>query len=217
MSHTVFANSMGFSHKGSGDKSISTAPDVCKTPVGSSTPPIPYTVTSQVATLKEGSSSVLISGQPTALARSNHSRCMGDQPGSAKGIISGATGDKTEFVSYSFDVKVEGEGVVRHLDATTMNNANTAGINMGMASTPTKIDVEDKTLDDPYRLRFEALDKLGQPVKGIPYALTPAGQKADGLEPSGQTNAFGYSEVASTVQNEQVDFHVLWKTVKVKD
>lgn len=217
MSHTVFANSMGFSHKGSGDKSVSTAPDVCKTPIGSSTPPIPYMVTSQVATLKDGSSSVLISGQPTALAGSNHSQCMGDQPGSAKGIISGATGDKTEFVSYSFDVKVEGEGVVRHLDATTMNKANTAGINMGMATAPTKITVEDKELDGLYRLRFEALDKLGQPVKGIPYALTPAGQKVDGREFNRQTNAFGYSEVASTLQDEQVDFHILWKTVKVKD
>lgn len=216
MSHSVFANNMGFSHKGSGDKSVSTAPDVCKTPIGSSTPPIPYVVTSQVAKLQKGSSSVLISGQPTALAGSNHSQCLGDQPGTAKGLISGSTGDKTEFVSYSFDVKVEGEGVVRHLDATTMNKANTVGINMGMATAPTKINVEDKTLDDVYMLRFETVDKLGQPIKGIPYALTPKGQKADGLKPVGETNAFGYSEVASTTQDEQIDFHVVWKTVKVK-
>lgn len=217
MSHSVFANSMGFSHKGSGDKSISTAPDVCKTPIGSSTPPIPYMVTSQVAKLKNGSSSVLISGQPTALASSNHSQCLGDQPGKAKGIVSSSTGDKTEFVSYSFDVKVEGEGVVRHLDATTMNKANTVGINMGMATAPTRINVEDKELDEVYTLRFEALDTLGQPVKGIPYALTPKGGKAKGSKPDGQTNAFGRSEVATTTPDEQIDFHIVWKNVKVKD
>jgi len=217
MSHSVFANNMGFSHKGSGDKSISTAPDMCKTPVGTSTPPIPYVVTSQVASLKGGSSSVLISGQPTALASSSHGQCMGDQPGTAKGLISSATGDKTEFVSYSFDVKVEGEGAVRHLDASTMNKANTVGINMGMATAPTKIDVEDKELDDVYTLHFEALDSLGQPVKGIPYALTPKGGQPNSSQPEGRTNAFGRSELASDTPGEEVDFHIVWKKVTVKN
>lgn len=217
MSHSVFANNMGFSHKGSGDKSLSGAPDMCKTPIGSSTPPIPYMVTSQAATLKKGSSSVLISGQPTALAGSNHSQCSGDQPGTAKGLISGSTGDKTEFTSYSFDVKVEGEGVVRHLDATTMNKANTIGVNMGMATAPTKIDVEDKELEEVYALRFEALDTLGQPVKGIPYALTPKGAKPEGSQAETKTNAFGRSDLASTTPDEQIDFHIIWKNVKVKN
>lgn len=217
MSHSVFANNMGFSHKGSGDRSISTAPDMCKTPVGTSTPPIPYVVTSQAANLKGGSSSVLISGQPTALASSNHSQCLGDQPGTAKGLISSATGDKTEFVSYSFDVKVEGEGAVRHLDASTMNKANTAGITMGMATAPTRIDVEDKELDDIYTLRFEALDSFGQPVKGIPYALTPKGEQPKSGQTDGHTNAFGRSVLASNTPGEEIDFHIAWKKVIVKN
>lgn len=42
MGSNVFANKQGISHKRSGAVASSTAPDVCKTPVGSSMVPIPY-------------------------------------------------------------------------------------------------------------------------------------------------------------------------------
>lgn len=132
MTRSVFANSRNFSHKGSGDKCASGPPDVCKTPMGNSTPPIPYPVMSKVADLDKGTSSVLIDGNSTAIASSTHIQCTGDQAGSAKGLASGTTADKTHFVSYSFDVKAE--GVVRHMDATMMNNRNTMGTNYGAAT-----------------------------------------------------------------------------------
>lgn len=143
MTRTVFANNRNFSHKGSTDKSMCSAPDVCKTPIGSSTPPIPYPVISQAADASGYSASVSIDGNPTAIASSSHTKCSGDQAGSAKGLVSGTVGDKTQFTTYSFDVKVEGEGVVRHLDMTTMNNGNTMGTVLG-TSTPPADPVQDQ-------------------------------------------------------------------------
>ena len=136
MARTVFANNRNFSHKGSSDKSISSAPDVCKTPMGTATPPIPYPVISQASNAGGYSTSVFIDGNPTALASSTHTRCSGDQAGCAKGVASGTVGDKTQFTTYSFDVRVEGEGVVRHMDMTTMNNGNTVGSVLGIATSP---------------------------------------------------------------------------------
>jgi len=145
MARTVFANSRNFSHKGSGDKSLSSAPDMCKTPVGSATPPIPYPVVSQAQDLDGHTASVFIDGNETAIASSMHSKCSGDEAGTAKGIISGATGDVTEFLSYSFDVKCEGEGVVRHQDLTSMNKGNTLGSLLG--ATASADTFENETLE----------------------------------------------------------------------
>ena len=134
MSHTVFANNRSLSHEGSGDTSICSAPDVCKTPMGPATPPLPYPITSQAADSGSYSTSVFIDGNATALEGSNHTACAGDEAGTATGIISGLIGDITEFISYSFDVKAEGQGMVRHMDTTTMNAGNTMGMIMGVTA-----------------------------------------------------------------------------------
>lgn len=217
MSRSVYANNRSFSHKGSGDKSICSAPDVCKTPVGSSTPPIPYGVSSQVSDLQQSTSSVTIDGNPTAIASSFHAQCTGDQAGSAKGLISGTTGDKTAFVSYSFDVKAEGEGVVRHMDSTTMNNRNTMGMNLGAATAPAAIADESAEVEDIFLLHFVVRDELGQPIKGIPYKTLPAGQKEDLHKPVGKTNVYGKTFIASTEQGESIDCYIAWKKFKVKN
>lgn len=216
MSRSVYANNRNFSHKGSGDKAVCSVPDVCKTPIGSATPPIPYVVSSQASNLGAPTTTVTIDGNPTAIASSTHTQCTGDQAGTAKGLISSTTADKTHFVSYSFDVKAEGEGVVRHMDATTMNNRNTMGMNFGAATSPTSIADEEVEADSIYLLRFVLLDELGQPIKGIPYATAPAGQGSDLDLPSGKTNIYGKTFIASTTQNERIDCHIVWKKFKVK-
>lgn len=210
MTRSVFANKRNFSHKGSGDKSMCTAPDVCKTPVGSATPPIPYPVVSQVSDLAQATSSVIIDGNPTAIASSTHTKCSGDQAGSATGIISGTTGNKTQFSSYSFDVKAEGEGVVRHMDMTTMNNRNTMGINLGAATTVNEINLKPGEVESIYTLRFEFIDELGQPVHGLHYKTLPAGQKQDLDQGNGKSNVFGKTFVCSTEQNESIDCYLVW-------
>jgi len=140
--HNVFTNNRSNIHKGSGDKAIASAPDVCKTPVGSAVVPIPYPNISQSSTLKKGSKSVKINGQSAVLKGSTFASSSGDQAGSLGGIVSGVTGKETEFTSYSFDVKIEGKNVVRHADMTTHNKKNTIGVVFGSSTTPVTIKIE---------------------------------------------------------------------------
>lgn len=217
MTRSVFANKRNFSHKGSGDKSLCTAPDVCKTPVGSATPPLPYPVVSQAADLAQPTSSVLIDGNPTAIASSTHTKCSGDQAGSATGIISGTTGSKTQFASYSFDVKAEGEGVVRHMDMTTMNNRNTVGINLGAPTVASEIDLKAGESESIYTLRFEFIDELGQPVHGLDYKTLPAGQKENLDQADGKSSIYGKTFVCSTEQNESIDCYLVWSKFSASD
>lgn len=63
-------------------------------------------------------------------------------------------------------MKAEGEGVVRHMDMTTMNNRNTMGINLGAATTVNELNLKPGEVESIYTLRFEFIDELGQPVHG---------------------------------------------------
>jgi len=140
--HNVFTNNRSNIHKGSGDKAMASAPDVCKTHVGNAVVPIPYPNISQSSTLKKGSKSVKINGQPAALKGSTFESSSGDQAGSVGGIISGTTGNKTEFISSSFDAKIEGQNAVRHADMTTHNKKNTLGTVYGSSTQPQSIEKE---------------------------------------------------------------------------
>lgn len=211
MTRSVFANSRNFSHKGSGDKSISTAPDVCKTPVGSATPPIPYVVVSQAGDLAGGTSTVTIDGHSSAIASSSHSSCSGDEAGTASGIVSGTTGNKTEFASYSFDVRLEGEGAVRHLDATTMNNSNTIGTNLGAATAPAAI--EEEEIEGLYTLIFRFVDELGQPVPGIEYTTCVPGSDCSS---KGRSDGLGRTHIASTTKGENVECRLVWADFSIR-
>lgn len=170
MARTVFANNRSFSHRGSGDQSVCSTPDICKTPIGSSTPPIPYPVISRARDASGYTSTVTIDGHPTAIASSSHTRCTGDEAGSAKGIISGTTGSKTQFITNSFDVKCEGEGVVRHMDLTTMNNGNTLGVLYGTSTTPAdkteSVDEDEGVFIDFYITDYEDEMRIDETIVG---------------------------------------------------
>lgn len=212
MTRTVYANGRNFSHKGSGDTSISGPPDMCKTPVGSATPPIPYAVTSKAGDLKGGSSTVTIDGHSTALASSHHVKCLGDQPGVAKGLVSGTTGKKTHFTSYSLDVIVEGEGAVRHLDTTTMNSRNTIGTNMGKPDSIQMFEVEEEPL---HLLRLNFVDTQGNPVPNIPYRINQQGDSEELDKPNGYSNPQGLSGIISNLTDEKHDIYTCFETILV--
>lgn len=170
MTRTVFANNRNFSHRGSGDQSVCSTPDICKTPIGSSTPPIPYPVISQARDASGYTTTVKIDGHATAIASSFHTRCTGDEAGSAKGIISGTTGSKTQFITNSFDVKCEGEGVVRHMDLTTMNNGNTLGVLYGTSTTSAdvteSVDEDEGVFIDFYITDYEDERRIDETIVG---------------------------------------------------
>jgi len=131
MSNQVYANMMEVSCKAAAGKSICAFPDVCFTPpLTPATPPgvpIPYPNTGMASDCTSGSSSVQISGQEVMLKNKSYfKRSMGDEAGCApkKGIINSTNMGKVYYKSWSFDVKAEGENVVRNLDLTTHNHAS---------------------------------------------------------------------------------------------
>lgn len=120
---TVFANGQGITNKGSGAVVVS-GPDVCLTPAGPSVVPIPYVNIAKSSTLADGTKTVKIDGNMGAIDGCCYSSSTGDEPGSCKGVGSGTTGGKAEFINFSFDVKIEGKGACRNADPMTQNNKN---------------------------------------------------------------------------------------------
>ena len=124
MACTVFANTRGLAHQGSGGRSP-VFPDVCLTPSGGGPVPIPYPNVALSSDTAQGSKQVTCDGNPICLADSTFAVSTGDEAGSAGGVVSGVIKGKAEFVLYSFDVKVEGKNVPRALDLMLHNQKNT--------------------------------------------------------------------------------------------
>lgn len=101
---------------------VSTMPDVCKTPMGSSTPPVPYPVTASLGDAEMTSKTVRANGNPIARFDSSFAPdTVGDAAGTAHGIESGTVGAKAWPIDHSSTVRVEGKYVVRHNDQFWMN------------------------------------------------------------------------------------------------
>ena len=126
MGSTVFANGMGISHMNSGASST-VSPDVCLTPTSHGPVPVPYSNTAQSIDLVNGSTTVFIQGNPAAVKGCLYSKSTGDEPGVVGGVTSGTIMGQAEFVSYSFDVKIEGKNACRHGDQMSHNNKNATG------------------------------------------------------------------------------------------
>jgi len=124
MATTTSVNGQTVVHETSGGI-LNTAPDVCKTQVGPSVVPIPYSNTAVSKDTSKGSTSVFVDGNPLMLKDAVFSKSTGDEPGTIKGVGSGTTGGEAKFTNYSFDVMVEGRNVCRRLDLMTSNKGNT--------------------------------------------------------------------------------------------
>jgi hypothetical protein len=133
---TVFANSRGVAHKGSGGMSP-VFPDVCKTPSPGGPVPIPYPVIMSLSKdLANGTTSVKADGgNMIAIKGSEYSRCMGDEAGTAGGVVSSTNMKEATWILYSFDVKMDGGNACRKTDKMKMNHGNT--ICMGGNDGPT--------------------------------------------------------------------------------
>ena len=125
MGVTVGVNGLSVVHADSGGIT-SAFPDVCKTPSPAGPVPIPYPNIAKSSDTADGSSTVKCDGNPICLKDSNFSTSTGDEAGTAGGgVVSNKTKGKSEFVNYSFDVKVEGQNVARALDLMLHNDKNT--------------------------------------------------------------------------------------------
>ncbi|WP_114192130.1 DUF4150 domain-containing protein [Edaphovirga cremea] len=103
---------------------ISMLPDVCKTPCGSSTPPIPYPVVAYLGNAVQVVPSVKANGNPLVVFnQSSIPTTVGDEPGVAKGIQSGTVGGKCYPKTHSSTVRAGKKPILRHDDEFWMNGA----------------------------------------------------------------------------------------------
>lgn len=124
MGCTVFANSNGLFHKGSGGKGVA-FPDVCLSPPPPPTGPVPTPYTNKISAsdLTKGSKKVKIQGNPTALK--DHSKIktsVGNEAATqGGGVITHKTKGKAVATFWSLTVKIEGKNAVRHGDPAGQN------------------------------------------------------------------------------------------------
>ena len=124
MPATVLVNGRTVVHATS--NGVSTAfPDVCQTPSPGGPVPIPYPNVALSADTAEGSKNYTADGQSIMLQGANFRTSTGDEPGTLGGVMSTVNKGKAEFITYSFDVMVEGRNVAR-LGDLMLHNKGTA-------------------------------------------------------------------------------------------
>ncbi len=138
----VLANRLGATHKGSIGISTATLPDVCKTPSPGGPVPLPYPNCAEHNTLTDGTTTVTIKGNMVAIKGSTYSSSIGDEAGTAGGLTSGTFKKEAEWITYSFDIKMEGANVCRNTDKMFHNHKNT--VDLGGNLDPAPIDPWDK-------------------------------------------------------------------------
>lgn len=110
-------------------KAVSTSPSFNKTPMGNSTPPVPYPVYHDLSNSTGTVSNVNFNGDPVyVLNQTTQSKCVGDNPGTAKGVKSGTVNGEIKPTSSSSSVKVGKKPLVRQGDKCTLNSGNCPGV-----------------------------------------------------------------------------------------
>ncbi|WP_423732085.1 DUF4150 domain-containing protein [Hafnia paralvei] len=101
---------------------ISILPDVCKTPKGPSTPPVPYPVIANLGEAVCVVPSVRANGMPLVVwSQSFVPTTKGDEAGKAKGVSSATVGGKCYPDEHSKTVRAGGKPILRHGDKFWMN------------------------------------------------------------------------------------------------
>jgi hypothetical protein len=126
MASTVFANGRRIAHETSGGMSI-VFPDVCNTPTADGPVPIPYPNIGKSSDTSNGSRDVLVDGSSAMIEGAQYRATSGDEAGTAGGIMSGSNMGPAEFMTCSFDVKIEGKGTCRLGDVLFHNRKNIVG------------------------------------------------------------------------------------------
>ena len=125
---TINVNNLSLCHKGSGGISMATIPDVCKTPSPGGPVPIPYPNIALAANLAKGTTTVKADGgNMCANYGSEFSSSIGDEAGRLGGVVSGTVSKEATWITYSFDVKLEGKNGCRLGDPLFHNKKNAMG------------------------------------------------------------------------------------------
>jgi hypothetical protein len=151
MPTNISVDGLGLTYKGSVGISNATIPDVCKTPSPGGPIPVPYPNVARQSSLQNGTTTVKAHGQMIAVKGSQYGRSNGDEAGTAGGVKSGVNMKATDWITYSFDVKMDGQNACRHTDKKFHNNQNTVDLagNMDPDNPPAGLTPEQKALWKP--------------------------------------------------------------------
>lgn len=130
----ILCNGLGLTYKSTVGISTATIPDVCKTPSPGGPVPIPYPNIAQQSSLKGGTTTVKAKNNMIAVKGSQYGSSNGDEAGTAGGVKSSVNMKATDWITYSFDVKLDGKNACRHTDKKFHNNQNT--VDMGGNADP---------------------------------------------------------------------------------
>jgi len=159
MPQDITVNGLGLTYKGTIGISTATLPDVCKTPSPAGPVPIPYPNIASQSSLKGGTTTVKAHGQMIAVKGSQYGSSNGDEAGTAGGVKSSVNMKATDWITYSFDVKMDGQNACRHTDKKFHNNQNTVDLAgnadpvkpAGLSPEDSKLWDECKELHDQYK------------------------------------------------------------------
>src|SRR5262249_55689538 len=100
----------------------SVVPDVCKTPMGSATPPVPYPVTADLSEAVQVASTVRSNSHPVVVFdMSKVPTTKGDEAGKAMGVKSNTDQGNCYPQTHTSTVRNKGQVVYRHDDLFWMN------------------------------------------------------------------------------------------------
>ncbi len=126
---TININSLTLCHKGSNGISRATIPDVCKTPSPGGPVPVPYPNIAFSRDLAKGTTTVKADGgNMCAIYGSEFSKSIGDEPGTIGGVVSSTFIKEATWITFSFDVKLEGKAACRLTDKMFHNHQNTVNM-----------------------------------------------------------------------------------------
>ncbi|MBU0992391.1 MAG: DUF4150 domain-containing protein [Proteobacteria bacterium] len=197
MSATVAVNKRTVVHKKSDGTSVA-FPDICLTQCGPPVVPIPYPNIGKSSDLDNGAQTVTADGQPMGHEKSFFSKTTGDEAGDKKGVASGTTGAKAEFVSFSFDVFVEGKSVVRANDLMIHNNKNTPPTPLMQPPLVQEIVEETPEIPEQGKVTVKFIDPFGEPMQGLPVET-----EVDGEKKTARTMSRG--QIIHVLDKDQVD------------
>ena len=179
----IIVNNLGLTYQGTIGVSTATLPDVCKTPSPGGPVPIPYPNFADQGSLKNGTKTVKAKGKMIAVKGSEYSNSFGDEPGTAGGVTSNTFKKETSWITYSFDVKMDGKNACRHTDKKFHNHKNTVdlagNIDPGPPAAPQR-EPKPESLERDKERGFDHKDKTYN-GKDVSWALMDAPPKGKEL------------------------------------
>lgn len=170
MGSNVFANGREVSAKADGNRSIAAMADVCLSPPSPPAGPIPlpYPNFSEASDTVDGSKTVMIGGKEAGLKdKSVYKSSKGNEAATRSfgmGVVTHTIQGKTQHAAWSFDVKIEGENAIRHMDLTTHNHGSNP-FNMALTTDVGKVQLIGDDSDECKELERRNKEKrkeLGQ-------------------------------------------------------